>query len=341
MLGRLSILVAEMKTRSRYPLISPLSFLLFLILQGCTSEPGIWKNKKIQSGVRADFHARNEELIGYIKLNQVKRVKAMLSRELSHDNSTEVLIEHLSNRFNDNKYQLFDEYYMVNKYIDADTVKAAKAGLNAYSLTFQNPAHEMYISMFLPKDGENKYLISVVYSKLNYGWRITGLEAEPYSFNGETCPELFNRAKTAYNKGYLIDAVNTTALAVTCRQPISVWQYAVQDSIGDFYTRILALANEKYRFPYVLNELPTKPRIFRVFNQTDGRGSFPMVHYLTSIPLKDTIALKKENAQIRKIIGKIMPGIDKDKKYVLYSAFNEKPVSYREVDRFEMTDKLQ
>jgi hypothetical protein len=66
-----------------------------------------------------------------------------------------------------------------------------------------------------------------------------------------------------------------------------------------------------------------------------------MIHYLTTIPLKDTVALKKENAQIRKIIGKIMPGIDKDKKYVLYSAFKEKPVSTREVDRFEMTDKLQ
>ncbi|MEO6633648.1 MAG: hypothetical protein ABIN13_18045 [Mucilaginibacter sp.] len=325
--------------------LRPLSFLIFLsllfILQGCTSEPGVWKNEKINGGVKADFHARNEELIGYIKLNQVKRVKAMLSRELSHDNSTEPLIEHLSNRFNDNKYQLLDEYYLVNKYIDADTIKASGTGINAYSLTWSQPAQEMYISMFLPKDGENKYLISIVYSKLDYGWRITGLEAAPYTFNGETCPELFNRAKAAYNKGYLIDAVNTAALAVKCIQPMPVWQYAEQDSLADFYNRILALANEKYHFPYVLTELPTKPRIFRVFNQTDERGSFPMIHYLTTISLKDTVALKKENAQIRKIIGKIMPGIDKDKKYVLYSAFNEKPVSTREVDRFEMTDRLR
>jgi len=111
---------------------------------------------------------------------------------------------------------LFDEYYLVNKYIDADTVKAAGAGLNAYSLTFQNPAHEMYISMFFTKRWRKTNTLSAwSIQKLNYGWRITGLEAEPYSFNGETCPELFNRAKTAYNKGYLIDAVNTTALAVT------------------------------------------------------------------------------------------------------------------------------
>jgi len=330
-----------MKVHSHRPLKFYAFFTLLFILQGCTSEPGVWKNEKINGGVKADFHARNEELIGYIKLNQIKKVKWFLSRELNQDNSTESLVEHLSNRFNDNKYQLLDEYYLVNKYIDADTVKAAGSGINAYSLTFIEPAHEMYISLYLPKSGENKYLISIVYSKLDYGWRVTGLEAEPYTFNGETSPELFNRAKAAYNKGYLIDAVNTAALAVTCTRPMSVWQYSAQDSLSDFYNRILALANEKYQFPYVLKELPTKPRIFRVFNQTDDRGSFPMIHYLTSIPLKDTVALKKENAQIRKIIGKIMPGIDKDKKYVLYSAFKEKPVSTREVDRFEMVDKLQ
>lgn len=330
-----------MKTRNYNPPYYFVFFIIVLILQSCTGEPGVWKNEKINGGIKADFHARNDEVIGYIKLNQLKKVKAMLSRELSHDDGTEPLVEHLSNRFNDNKYQLFDEYYLINKYIDADTVKAAGSGLNSYSLTAQNPAREMYISMFLPKAGENKYLISIIYSKLDYGWRITGLEAEPYTFNGETCPELFNRAKAAYNNGFLIDAVNTAALAVTCNRPISIWQYAVQDSLGDFYNRILALANEKYHFPYVLNELPTKPRIFRIFNQTDERGSFPMIHYLTSIPLKDTVAIKKENMQIRKIIGKVLPGIDKDKKYVLYSAFNERPVSTREVDRFEIEDKLQ
>jgi len=108
----------------------------------------------------------------------------------------------------------------------------------------------------LPKNGQNKYLISIVYSKLDYGWRITWLEVEPYTFNGETCPELFNKAKVAYNKGYLIDAVNKAALAVTGNQPMSAWQYAVQDGLQYFYNRIIALANEKYHFPYVLNELP-------------------------------------------------------------------------------------
>jgi len=339
MLCRLFILVPEMKPCTLHPLNSLIFLSLIFIFQGCTSEPGVWKNEKINANIRADFHSRNEEIIGDIKLNQIKKVKLFLSPELNQDNSTESLVEHLSNRLNDNKYQLLDEYYLVNKYIDADTVKTAGAGINSYSLIFPEPAREMYVSMYLPKDGENKYLISVVYSKLNYGWRVTGLEAEPYTFNGETSPELFNRAKAAYNKGYLIDAVNTAALAVTCIRPMSGWQYAAQDSLQDFYNRILALANEKYSFPYVLKEVPTKPRMFRVFNQTDERGSFPMIQYLTSIPLKDTIALKKENAQIRKIIGRVMPGIDKDKKYVLYSAFNQKPVSTREVERFEMTDK--
>jgi len=84
-------------------------------------------------------------MISYIKLNQIKKVKWFLSRELNRDNNIESQVEHLSNRFNDNKYQLINEYYLVNKYIVADTVKSAGTGINIYSRTFTQPAQEMYI----------------------------------------------------------------------------------------------------------------------------------------------------------------------------------------------------
>lgn len=66
-----------------------------------------------------------------------------------------------------------------------------------------------------------------------------------------------------------------------------------------------------------------------------------MVDYLSSIKLKDEAAIRKENAQVRKIIGTILPGIDLDRKYVQYSAFNQMPSAKREVDRVEMTDTLK
>jgi len=220
-------------------------------------------------------------------------------------------------------------------------VKSGGKGINKYSLQFSQPPHEMYISFYLPKNKQNSYLISIIWSKLNYGWRVTGLSAEPYTRNGYTGPELYNLSKDAYNKGRLIDALLKAQLAGTCMNPIPEWQYPETDSVADFTSRLITLANEKYKFPFVLSQIPTKPKIFRVFNQDNDEGWFPMVHYLSSIKLKDEAAIRKENVQVRKVIGAVMPGIDLDNKYVQYSAFNELPSVKREVDRVEMTDTLK
>jgi len=325
-----------------HPLLKLFLFLtLLFILPGCYRSSGEWKNEQINGDVRADFHARLEELITVIKFNQIKRVRAILSRELNSDDYTESLVDHLSNRFNDDNYSLFDEYHIISKFTDDDTVKATGYDINRYGLIYPQPAHEMYVAFYLPKKMKNAWLISIIYSKLDYGWRVTSLDAEHYTINGKTGPELFNIAKDDFNKGYLIDAVNTAAMAESCIKPAPGWQYPDQDNLHDFYGRIVALANDKFKFPLVLNEVPTKPKIFRVFNQANDEGSFPMVHYLSSIKLKEEAAIRRENAQIRKVIGKIMPGIDKNKKYVQYSAFNELPSAKREVDRVEMTDTLK
>ncbi|SHM58210.1 hypothetical protein [Mucilaginibacter sp. OK098] len=319
-----------------------LVLLSVFILQSCSNNlPGVWKNDRIDAGKRSDFHELNNEALGYLKANGFKRLKLMMSKDLNHNSYTERIVGRISNYLNDSKYSLSDEYYIVNKYRDADTVKSAGSPTNDYGFFYQNPEKEMYIAFFLPKSAENKYMISLIFSKFDYGWKISELDVEPYTINRKTGPELFKMAKEAYSKNYLIDAVNLAALANICMKPVDILQYPDEGELHTFYGQIVNEANDKYKFPFTLTDVPTKPRIIRIFNQTDEKGSFPMIQYLTAINLKDTTAIKNENMQIRKVIGKVMPGLDKDKKYVFYAAFNEKPSSLKEVDRFEMTDKLQ
>ena len=68
-------------------------------------------------------------------------------------------------------------------------------------------------------------------------------------------------------------------------------------------------------------------------------GFFPMVHYTTSINLKDTTALKIENEKVKNEIGQIFTGIDKDKKFVFYQAFNELPDGKKLVEHYGFIDK--
>jgi hypothetical protein len=66
-----------------------------------------------------------------------------------------------------------------------------------------------------------------------------------------------------------------------------------------------------------------------------------MIYYLTNVNLKDTVAIKKENETIRKVIGKTITGIDQENKYVFYSAFNEWPTGVKTVEHFDMKQKLK
>jgi hypothetical protein len=110
--------------------------------------------------------------------------------------------------------------------------------------------------------------------------------------------------------------------------------------MSSFYNKVLKEAYGLYRFPLAIKQVPSHPYIIRIFNQTTPEGVFPMIYYISSIKVQDTTAIKQENENIKKVINQTLPGIDQDKKYVLYSAFNKLP-SGMKVDHFDMTAKLK
>ncbi|WPU94891.1 hypothetical protein SNE25_05075 [Mucilaginibacter sabulilitoris] len=199
------------------------------------------------------------------------------------------------------------------------------------------------MAFFVPKgiDIANKYMITAIYCKYNYGWKLGALTVNRYTINGKTGPELLKQAKEFYDKGYLIDALNTTESALYCNSPSDVWKYDHLNGIRDLYDELSKVVSEQYRFPISIKQVATHPRIIRIFNQTTPDGDFPMIYYLSSIKLKDTTAIRQENNNIRRAINQTLPGIDQDKKYVLYSAFNELPTGKKTVEHIDMPAKLK
>jgi hypothetical protein len=331
-----------MKSITTYLLNLSGFLLLAIALQSCTDKAGSWKNEQIKAGKRDDFHDLNARALQFLKANNPKALKAMLSKELIDDDAgTTTIVDRISNHLNDHSYEMLDEYYVVNKSKEEDTIKASSKGINDYSLIYPGTTHEMYFAFFIPKAGENKYLISITYCNYDYGWKISKLDMGPYTINGKTAPGLFGLAKEQYDKKYLIDAVNNAALVSSCLEPNGMWHYQMENLADSFYTKVLTEANNKYKFPFTLYSVHTRPQIIRVYNQTTPDGTYPMIYYLSDINLKDTVAIKNENAQIKKVIGLAMPGIDKEKKYIFYDAFNERPTGRKSVAHFDMIDKLK
>jgi hypothetical protein len=333
------------------PLIIKLLCLLsiFSVIKSCNSyTPGIWINGKIESGKREDFHALNDQLLKGLKANNPREVEAVMSKDMIEDNGRLRQIELCGNRLKEGDYKLLDEYYVVHK--DSDILDASKRnksikktdpGINSYSVNYTADTREMYIAFFIPKSIPNKYMISAVYCKYSYGWKLSDLEVYPYASNGKTAPELFKEAKEMYDKKYLLDALNDVQLALTCAKPYNGWQYADENEMGDFHGKVIKEINMKYVYPFTLTAVPTHPRIFSIDTKITPEGVFPLVYYRSTVKLSDAAGLQKENDNIKKVIGKLIPGIDQNKEYVYYDAFNEWPRSDRSVDRVDFIEKLK
>jgi len=312
---------------------------LFFILQSCVTVPGTWKDDQIPSGKRSDFHDLNTQVLKHLKNNDPNALKMYFSKEMN-ENNTAKKIDIISNRLNDYKYDLQDEYYVVNRYKDTDTVVSKEPALTRYKLVYPCEAREMYFAFFIPKKSDNQYMISLIYAKLSYGWKIVKLTVEPYTINGKTAPELYALAQKQAAKNEAQAALYNVSLAVSCFKPNLYWQYPDELDAEQLYTRVHQEVKFEYNYPMVLRQIATGPMILKVYNASDDNGTSPVIYYMTHFDLKDTTDIKKENMQIRGVVSKIMPGLAENNKKILYSAFNKQPNGYESIDHFDMTDKV-
>jgi len=325
--------------------LKPLFFLFALIaLQGCVEKPGYYVNGQINEGQRDDFHAMNARVLKHLKTNSMDTLSFDLSKDLIDYPGTLRQMELISNQLKANDYSLLDEYYVVKDTTNVDsTVRIAspEKGENAYKLAFTGQAGETYVALFLPKTGSNKYLISIEYYKYDYGWKVCSLDLGQYSINNKTAPEYYETAKQEFIKNYLANAVFNLQMANVCLRPSEIWQYPMTTKIANHYGDVVTKVNALYKFPLVLAQVPTHPKLFSIMTRTINDETYPAVFYISTIKLADTIGLRKENENIKKIIGTLIPGIDKDKKALVYSAYNEMPSAEKEVDYVNMIDTFK
>jgi hypothetical protein len=330
-----------MKYTKPFTRISIFLFTVFALQSCAPPAPGIYKNDKISSGDQSRFHDLNKKLFAALKINDEAQLEFIMSQDFIAATYRKRQVELTSNRFKEGEYSLLDEYYIVNHYIHGDTINANLKGNNNYKLYCPGGVKEMYIACFVPKNIANQYMITAIYCKFDYGWKLNQLDQSAYAKNGQNAPQLYAAAKASYAKGYLVNALNTAASAINCARPSTIWKYDAETEMSGFYSTVLNEVSGKFRIPLAIKGAPTHLEIIRILNQTTPEGDFPMIYYLTNIKLKDTTALKKENEVIRKVIDNTIPGLDKENKYVMYSAFNEWPTGIKTVEHFDMKQKLR
>lgn len=317
-----------------------------VILQGCNfGASGIWVNDNIDKEKQEQIKEINDKLFKALINNDAAGVKALMSDKLIESGVADLdkLVNKVSSSLKADGYRNLDEYNIRHSTTGiGTTLPSVKSGDNDYLLSYVPLNKEMYISLLLPNGLDNELLITAIYGNYDNQWKLNILQIGQYSLFNKTAPDYLKLAKESYNKSHLIDAVNYIGLSKQVLKPADkFFQYQKEKEINEFYEKVMKEAYLKFTFPLTLNNIKTKPKIFRVQPEMIDEGFFPMVSYLTNIDIKDTTALKIENEKVKKEVGQIFSGIDKDKKYVFYRAFEEMPDGKKLVEHFGFVDKLK
>jgi hypothetical protein len=291
---------------------------VIISLQSCyTGTQGVWVNGDINSDIKKQITALNQKLFKAIMARDTNGVKALLSTKLLQKagKKLDTLIYTSAQNFQAKDYEVLDEYYTKHHVKGPpDTLLSNKGNISDYMVSYKAMNAEMYTSLLVTKELPVNGLMLI----------------GEYSINNKTAPDYYKMSKEEYNKGNLVDATDLIIIASQLANPAGdFFKYTHEDTMRIFSATILNEANNRFSFPVVIVKITTKPQIFSVEPQFIGEagheGIFPLIKYKSAIKLTDSVALKAENNAIQQVIGSMFKGIDQNKKYILYQAFDQIP----------------
>lgn len=314
-------------------------------IQGCNfGSTGTWKDENIDQNLKNEIEALDKKVIEAVTTKNANLLKSIMSDKLLEKSgkNTEQLIEQASNIIPTTDFRILNQFKVNNSTTGiGNTVISGVSGLNDYIIHYQALNIEMFISILIPKNAYDEFIVTNIYGKYGDGWKLNILQFGQYKINGQTAPELYSTANKEFANGYLVDAANTMFLCSQVSSPANqFWQYQKEAEMKTLQETILKLINTEYSFPLTLEKIDSKPKILTIYPKGIQEGYFPMVEYFTNIELKDTIATRSENDQIHDLIGQIFNGIDKDKKYIFYKAFDEIPDGKTPVSTYGFVKEL-
>lgn len=315
-----------------------------IILSACAiKSSGTWRDENIDQSTRSKIGNLNDQLFKAIRSKDVKTLKSLMSDKLIEvdGNNLGTIVNNIGSAISD-EYHVMNEFYVKNTSTGATNVLPAGSGdYNDFTIKYQALNEEMYVSLLLAEGSTSEILITTIYGKYGDDWKVNIIQFGQYSLFNLTAPDYYKQAKESYEKDHLVDAVNLMGLSMKCLSPANQFlEYKKSNEIKDFYNTVMSEVKSKYSLPLTLSTIPTQPQIFSVSLEITDEGFYPIVYYLSTIDLANTPSLTAENEKIKSAISQTFPGIDQDKKYIFYRAFNEIPDGTKEVPHYGFIDKL-
>ncbi|MPM10920.1 hypothetical protein SDC9_57257 [bioreactor metagenome] len=306
-----------------------LLILSLIVFQGCHfGTSTTWKNDEIPSELRSEIAEIDKKLVKCVYSNDAAGMKALMSDELVKQTADNIdsLIAQVCALIDSKKYRIIDQFYTKTSVNTMNKIGSGDTDNDSYIIEYLALNNEVFVSLLALSGRHDEILATCIYGKYPDGWKLNILQFGQYTINHMTAPQLYFKAKEQYNNGYLVDAANNMFLCSVVSKPGNeFWQYKNVKEMKDFHEKIVSEIQNQYVFPLTIEEVSTKPQILDIGLQDIEEGFFPMINYLTTIRLEDTLSTKAENDKINEVIGKYFKGIDLEKKYLFYKAMNGIP----------------
>lgn len=303
-----------------------------------------WKNENIDTENKQQIKTLNDKLFKAIGNKDELSLRMIMSDSLIQKaGDIGKLLNQISTYYKADSYRIIDEYYTNNSTIGiGNNAISGISGDNDYVVRYLAQNEEMYVSLILPNGFDNESLMLAIYGKYKNEWKLNILQFGQYSLFKKNAPEYYKIAKSSYDKSHLIDAYLNAYLAYNILKPVNEhFQYQKEKEITEFYEKVRTELNSKYLLPLTLKNINTQPKIFNIYPEMTDSGFCPMIQYLTEIDLNNALPLKNENELVKKEIRQIFFGIEQDKKYIFYQAFNELPDGEKLLQHFGFVEQLK
>lgn len=315
-------------------------------LQSCSEASGTWKNNNIDPDIKTEIHQLSKKLYTAVFKQDIKAVKSLMSAELVEQagDSIQGLVKKINKEFKPvGKYVPLEEYYIRNYELDTIThdLVSDTQGDKGYTLSYTAFNKEMYLDLLIIKGTNGDVLLTTMYGKEEGQWKLFVMQLGQYTVFGKTAPDYFKLAQDSYDKGHFIDAADYIIIATLCSRPADKYlKYQKDGEMEVFFNRVLTEVNSKYKFPFVIKEVETKPSVFRIYPEFTGTSIAPVICYMSKIKIKDSVALKNEYNIVKRQSEKLFPGIAENNKYIMYKAVNVLPDG-KNIEYYNFIDTLK
>lgn len=304
----------------------------------------IYNSDKIDDQTKEEIETLRANFYKAVIDKDEKKLKTFLSPQLLlnvRENNTRLLAlcTTLIDSNLNNKPILVDEFLVKGKANTNVRIPRRLTDSKEYSLYFGTLTKKSYLLLLKRKLSNNyEILITFIFGKYSDGWKINYIHGGDYSFDELNAPQRYLNTLKDYEDGHLVNAHINMHLTEKMLQPGGdIFSYRIKKKVNKLQKNIATAIEEQYSFPTTIEEIETKPEIFQIAPEHIENTYSPMVHYLSTINLEDTVELRLEYEQIKTYIPNYFKGIN-DNKYVCYKALNKIPEEDETVDTFGFID---